>query len=109
MKTWHTSETDALFRAILSLRTVEECYAFFEDACTIKEITDIAQRLKVAKLLQLGASYHAIGEETGVSTATISRVNKCLAYGSGGYALAIERTKEQEQEGRFENNAGKKG
>lgn len=91
MKSWHTNETDALFEAILSLRTVEECYAFFEDACTIKEITEIAQRLKVAKLLQQGASYHAISEETGVSTATISRVNKCLSYGNGGYALVIER------------------
>ena len=99
MKSWHTSETDALFEAILSLRTPEECYAFFEDACTIKEITEIAQRLKVAKLLQQGASYHAISEETGVSTATISRVNKCLAYGNGGYALAIERTTEQEPKG----------
>ena len=93
MKNWYTEETEALFRAILSLQTVEECSAFFEDACTIKEITEIAQRLKVAKLLQQGTSYHAISEETGVSTATISRVNKCLSYGNGGYALVIERTK----------------
>ena len=97
MKNWHTSEMDALFQAILSLQTVEECYAFFEDACTIKEITEIAQRLKIAKLLRKGVSYHAISEETGGSTTTISRVNKCLAYGSGGYALAIERTEAQEE------------
>lgn len=98
MKNWHTNETDALFGAILSLRTVEECYAFFEDVCTIKEITEIAQRLKVAKLLQQGVSYNRISEETGVSTATISRVNKCLSYGNGGYALVIERTQNAEGE-----------
>lgn len=91
MKNWHTEETDALFRAILSLNNVEECYAFFEDACTIKEIIEIAQRLKIARLLRDGVSYHAICEETGVSTATISRVNKCLAYGNGGYQLALDR------------------
>lgn len=99
MKNWHTEETEALFRAILSLRTAEECSAFFEDVCTIKEITEIAQRLKVAKLLKQGASYQAISQETGVSTATISRVNKCLAYGNGGYTLVIERT-----EGKGQNN-----
>lgn len=91
MKNWHTGEIDTLFKAILSLKSVEECYAFFEDACTIKEITEIAQRLKVARLLREGVSYHAICEETGVSTATISRVNKCLAYGNGGYQLALGR------------------
>ena len=92
MKNWHTEETDALFRAILSLNNVEECYAFFEDACTIKEIIEIAQRLKIARLLRDGVSYHAICEETGVSTATISRVNKCLSYGNGGYRLALDRS-----------------
>lgn len=92
MKNWHTEETDALFRAILSLNNVEECYAFFEDACTIKEIIEIAQRLKIARLLRDGVSYHAICAETGVSTATISRVNKCLSYGNGGYQLALDRS-----------------
>lgn len=92
MKNWHTEETDALFRAILSLNNVEECYAFFEDACTIKEIIEIAQRLKIARLLRDGVSYHAICEETGVSTATISRVNKCLSYGNGGYRLVLDRS-----------------
>lgn len=92
VKNWHTEETDALFRAILSLNNVEECYAFFEDACTIKEIIEIAQRLKIARLLRDGVSYHAICAETGVSTATISRVNKCLSYGNGGYQLALDRS-----------------
>ena len=91
MKSWHTKEVDALFEAILSLESVEECYKFFEDACTVKEITDIAQRLKSAKMLASGSNYTEIGKETGMSTATISRVNKCLEYGSGGYKMVIER------------------
>ncbi len=95
MATWHTQQTDDLFRAILTLNTVEECYAFFEDACTIKEITEIAQRLQVAKLLSAGTSYAAVTKEVGVSTATISRVNKCLEYGNGGYQMVMERTKEE--------------
>ncbi len=96
MGNWHTKETDELFRAIASLQTMEECYSFFEDACTIKEIIEIAQRLRVAKMLSKGASYQSISKETGVSTATISRVNKCLEYGNGGYRLAINRLSETE-------------
>ncbi len=95
MSNWHTQQTDDLFRAILTLDTVEECYAFFEDACTIKEIMEIAQRLQVAKLLSAGTSYVAVSKEVGVSTATISRVNKCLEYGNGGYQLVMERVKEE--------------
>ncbi len=90
---WHTADTDELFRAIQALQSAEECYLFFEDVCTIKEILEIAQRWKIAKLLAAGASYHEIGEATGVSAATISRVSKCLEYGSGGYRIALERTK----------------
>lgn len=96
MSSWHTDDTDELFEAILTLKTVEECYAFFEDACTIKEIIEIAQRFKVAKLLYAGTSYHSISTETGVSTATISRVNRCLEYGNNGYKTAIERRKESD-------------
>ena len=92
MKPLHNSDVDALFEAVLSLKTVEECYAFFEDACTIKEILDISQRLKAAKMLAAGANYADISRETGMSTATISRVSKCLEYGAGGYRLAIQRT-----------------
>jgi TrpR-related protein YerC/YecD len=82
---------DALFDAILSLKDRDECYAFFEDACTIKEILDISQRLKAAKMLSSGTNYADISRETGMSTATISRVSKCLEYGAGGYRTVIAR------------------
>ncbi len=95
MANWHTQQTDDLFRAILTLQSVEECYAFFEDACTIKEIIEIAQRLQVAKLLSAGTSYTAVSKEVGVSTATISRVNKCLEYGNGGYEMVMQRVAEE--------------
>ena len=91
MSNWHTKQIDELFEAILTLESVEECYAFFEDACTIKEIIEIAQRLKVAKLLDAGTSYLTVSKEVGVSTATISRVSKCLEYGNGGYKMVMER------------------
>ena len=97
MKSWHTKEIDTLFEAILSLESVEECYMFFEDACTVKELTDIAQRLKSARMLASGSNYIEIGKETGMSTATISRVNKCLEYGNGGYKLVIERREENKK------------
>ncbi len=93
MEKWHTPEVDTLFEAILSLDSVEECYKFFEDACTVKEILDIAQRLKAARMLRAGESYVTVSQETGMSTATISRVNKCLEYGGGGYDIALERIK----------------
>ena len=92
MKPLHNSDVDALFEAILSLENLEECYAFFEDACTIKEILDISQRLKAARMLSAGANYADISRETGMSTATISRVSKCLDYGAGGYRLVIKRS-----------------
>ena len=82
---------DRLFDTILSLKTREECYMFFEDACTVKEMLDIAQRLEVAKMLADKQSYAQIAKETGMSTATISRVRRCLMYGAGGYRLALER------------------
>lgn len=88
---------DRLFDTILSLRTREECYMFFEDACTVKEMLDIAQRLEVAKMLDEKQSYAQIAKETGMSTATISRVNRCLMYGSGGYRLALDRMDRQEE------------
>ena len=91
MKPLHNPDVDALFDAILSLKDRNECYAFFEDACTIKEILDISQRLKAAKMLSSGTNYADISRETGMSTATISRVSKCLEYGAGGYRTVIER------------------
>lgn len=93
MQKLHTKEVDALFEAILTLKNLDECYKFFEDACTVKEILDVAQRLKAAKMLKDKESYVTIAKETGMSTATISRVNKCLEYGNGGYDIVLERTK----------------
>ncbi len=83
--------TDALFDAILSLETREECYNFFEDLCTVKEISDMAQRLEAAKLLLSGSTYDQIVKTVEISTATISRINRCIQYGSGGYRSTIEK------------------
>ncbi|MGN0452457.1 MAG: YerC/YecD family TrpR-related protein [Ruminococcus sp.] len=90
-----SAETDALFEAILSLKSIEECYLFFEDACTIKEQKEIAQRFYVARLLESGKNYQEVNALTGVSTATICRVNKCLNYGEGGYRTVIDRLKKE--------------
>ncbi len=84
---------DNLFKAILNLENIDECYDFFEDLCTIKEIQDMAQRLDTAVLLSEGLNYQTISRQVGVSTATISRVSKCLNYGNDGYKTAIERLK----------------
>ena len=97
METIRNASKDRLFRAVLQLKNVEECYAFFEDICTIKEVNDMAQRLDTAVLLARGESYQAIAEEVGISTATISRVSRCLNYGNGGYKTAIERLSEEEK------------
>ncbi|MDD6736416.1 MAG: YerC/YecD family TrpR-related protein [Clostridiales bacterium] len=91
MNKLHCPETDKLFNAILKLETIEDCYNFFEDICTIKELMDMSQRLSVAEKLSAGKSYQEISKETGASTATISRVNKCLNYGSGGYEAALKK------------------
>ncbi len=85
------NNTDGLFEAILSLENIEECYRFFEDICTVKEIQAISQRLEVVKLLVKNKTYHEIEKETGASTATISRINRALNYGSDGYKLILER------------------
>ena len=94
----HSQSMDQLFRSILNLKTVEECYAYFEDLCTVKELQDMAQRLDTAILLKNGLSYQKICEQVDISTASIVRVSKCLNYGSGGYALAIERLQSQEEQ-----------
>lgn len=85
--------TDALFDAILSLETREECYNFFEDLCTVKEISDMAQRLEAAKMLLDGRTYDQIVKAVEISTATISRINRCIQYGSGGYRETIEKVR----------------
>lgn len=84
-------ETDKLFEAILLLRNIDECYNFFEDVCTVAEIKALAQRLEVAKMLKDKKTYIEIGEKTGASTATISRVNRCLNYGADGYKMILDR------------------
>ena len=88
---------DALFDAILSLETREECYDFFEDLCTVKEIADMAQRLEAAKLLLDGSTYEQIVKTVEISTATISRINRCIQYGTGGYRQTIEKVREKQQ------------
>ena len=84
-------ETDRLFEAILSLESMDECYRFFEDLCTVPEVRALSQRFAVAALLRKGETYTAIAEKTGASTATISRVNRSVAYGSDGYEVIFNR------------------
>ncbi|MCR4771582.1 MAG: hypothetical protein K5855_04650 [Oscillospiraceae bacterium] len=91
----HSESLDRLFRAVLSLRDTDECYRFFEDICTVKELSSIAQRLDAARALHRGMVYSEVEKESGASSATISRVNRCLQYGSGGYALVLEREKDE--------------
>ena len=95
MQKLRCESVDRLFQTILNLQTIDECYAYFEDLCTIKEILDISQRLDTAILLSKGLSYQKIAEQVSVSSATIGRVSKCLNYGSGGYKKAIEKLEEQ--------------
>ena len=94
MKEINNENTNALFSAILQLKTVDECRLFFEDLCTIPELKSMSQRMEVAKMLSQKLVYTDIAEKTGASTATISRVNRCINYGSGGYNLVINRLKE---------------
>ena len=86
-----TPETEWFFKAILSLKTEEDCARFFEDVATIGEVQAMAQRLHVAKLLNDGCKYSDVEEATGASTATISRVSRCLTYGADGYKLVLGR------------------
>ena len=83
--------TDQLFDVILTLKTREECYEFFEDLCTINELRDRSQRLEVARMLEAGDKYDRIEEATGASTATISRVKRCLKFGADGYVQVLSR------------------
>lgn len=84
-------ERERLFKTIMNFESLEECESFFEDICTIKEIQDMSQRLEVARMLNKNISYVEISKITGASTATISRVNKCLIYGSDGYKKALSK------------------
>lgn len=91
MKEIRTESVDRLFEVIADLKTVEECYSFFQDVCTVNEILDMAQRFDTAVMLYDGENYINVTQKMGISTATISRVNKCLQNGNGGYRLAIEK------------------
>ena len=83
------------YRAVLMLKDEEECRRFFDDVATIKEVIDLSARFEVARMLDSGAVFSEISRETGASSATISRVNKCLTYGEGGYKTVIDRMKEE--------------
>ena len=90
-------KSDGLYRAILTLRNEEEVYDFFQDLCTVTELRAMEQRFEVAALLKQGMIYNDILEKTGASSATISRVNRSLQYGKGGYAVVFERLAEREK------------
>ncbi|SFX18847.1 Trp operon repressor family [Thermoactinomyces sp. DSM 45891] len=94
-------ELEQLFHAVLKLETMEECYRLFNDLCTVGEVKSIAQRLEVARMLEDGCTYNQIETETGASTATISRVKRCLHYGTEGYQLALDRLR---QDGLLKND-----
>lgn len=96
-KTIHTESVELLFKAIQTLETQEEYYAFFEDLCTVNEVLSLAQRIEVAQKLEEGRTYLEVTNETGASTATISRVNRMLNYGTDGLKTALERIKEQKE------------
>mgnify|MGYP003291648973 CR=1 FL=1 len=91
MPNYRSESIDRLFRAFMTLDNLEDCYAFFDDICTISELQDMAQRLDTAVMLDEGMNYQTISQQVGVSTATISRVSKCLNYGSGGYRDALDK------------------
>ena len=89
---------DQLCEAMLSLETIDECYQFFEDICTISELKAMSQRLEVARMLRQGHTYDGIVVRTGASTATISRVKRCLNYGADGYGIVLERLDQLDEE-----------
>ena len=97
MKSMHNQETEALYKAILSLKTTEECEKFFKDICTIKELEALSLRFLVAQQLDNGKNYNDVSRDTGASSATISRVNKCLNY-SDGYRIVLDRLNESGDE-----------
>ena len=99
-KTIRDPRLDFLFEAILTLQDLDECYEFFEDLCTVSELQEMSRRLVAAKMLMNKHIYSEIAEKTGLSTATISRVNKCLKYGNEGYIKALERMELREKAAR---------
>lgn len=89
---------DRLFKGILTLENIEECYAFFEDLCTIPELKEMSRRMVAARMLRDNTVYSEIAEKTGLSTATISRVNRALKYGNDGYKMVLDRMESDENE-----------
>ena len=96
MSDLHSEAADKLFDAILALESREECYQFFEDLCTITELQAMSQRFHVVRLLRPGMVYNEVGRLSGASSATISRVNRCLQHGAGGYPLLLDRLEAKE-------------
>lgn len=94
-KRFENAELDSLFDGILTLKDREECYKFFGDVCTIKELQDMSQRLAVAKMLRQNCKYQQIAEKTGASTATISRISRTLNYGNDGYDMVLDRIQQE--------------
>ena len=92
-----TEAVDHLFEAVLTLESPEECYAFFEDVCTVNELLSLSQRYEVARMLRGKKTYLEIAEKTGASTATISRVNRSLNYGNDGYDMVFARLNKEDQ------------
>ena len=92
-----TEAVEQLFDAVLTLKDKSECYQFFEDICTVNELLSLSQRLEVATMLREGKTYGKVAEETGASTATISRVSRALNYGQDGYELALSRLEEKDK------------
>ncbi len=93
---WRNEMTDQLFKAILALENIDECYRFFDDIATINELKELSQRLEVARMLSEGFIYEDIVRKTGASSATISRVKKCLNYGADGYQLILKKFKQDQ-------------
>ncbi|WP_027085837.1 YerC/YecD family TrpR-related protein [Cohnella panacarvi] len=107
LKKLNDKSIDQLFEAILTLKDVEEAYVFFDDLCTVNEIQSLSQRLEVARMLGKGHTYNQIESETGASTATISRVKRCLNYGNDGYKMTLERLGRFGNDGKAEDGATK--
>ncbi|CCZ28517.1 trpR-related protein YerC/YecD [Firmicutes bacterium CAG:194] len=95
VKQLKSEPVDHLFEAILTLKSKEECYSFFEDLCTVNELLSLSQRFEVAAMLKEHKTYLEIAEKTGASTATISRVNRSLTYGNDGYEMVFSRMKDE--------------
>lgn len=95
MSKFKSKEMDNLFKGVLKLNNINECYAFFTDICTVSELASLKQRFEVASLLRQGEIYNEISEKTGASTATISRVKRCLEYGENGYTKILKRLEDE--------------